>query len=114
MKIVPWGIGLTVVVTGIMWLIWGNPAIVPGLTFGLLATTIQLAATIYMAPAWDGNFDLFVRRWLVGMVFRLIGVALVFVAIAAQPDVFLPLPTAIGFLGVVIPLLFSEIRRFLK
>lgn len=114
MKVFAWGVGLTVLVTGILWLIWGNQAVVPGLTFGLLATVLQLAATIFMAPAWEGNFDIFVRRWLVGIVFRLVGVVLVFVAIAAMPETFLPFPTALGFLGVLIPLLFSEIRRLFK
>lgn len=101
-------------VTGILWLIWGDQALVPGLTFGLFATATQLAAAIFMAPAWEGNFDVFVRRWLVGMVLRLVGVVLVFVAIAVQPELFPPLPTALGYLGVVIPLLFTEIRRFFR
>jgi hypothetical protein len=114
LKVIAWGVGLTVVVTGILWLIWGSQALVPGLTFGLLGTAIQLAAAIFMAPAWEGNFDVFVRRWLVGMVFRMVGVVLVFVAIAVWPDLFPPLPTALGFLGVVIPLLFTEIRRFFR
>lgn len=101
-------------VTGILWLIWGDQALVPGLTFGLFATATQLAAAIFIAPAWEGNFDVFVRRWLVGMVLRLVGVVLVFVAIAVQPELFPPLPTALGYLGVVIPLLFTEIRRFFR
>ncbi|MEE8360543.1 MAG: hypothetical protein V3R71_00235 [Gemmatimonadales bacterium] len=67
-----------------------------------------------MAPAWEGNSDVFVRRWLVGMVFRLAGVVLVFVAVALQPELFPPLPTALGYLGVVIPLLFTEIRRLFR
>jgi hypothetical protein len=114
LKVIAWGVGLTVVVTGILWLIWGGQALVPGLTFGLLATAIQLAAAIFMAPAQEGDFDVFVRRWLVGMVLRMGGVVFVFVAIAVWPDLYPPLPTALGFLGVVIPLLFTEIRRFFR
>lgn len=105
---------LTVAVTGILWLVWGRQALVPGLAFGLLATGTQLAATIFMASAGEGNFNVFVQRWLVGMVFRLAGVVLVFVAVALQPELFPPLPTALGYLGVVIPLLFSEIRRLFR
>ena len=114
MKVIAWGVGLTVVVTAILWLIWGDRAVVPGLTFGLLGTAIELAAALFMAPAWEGNFDVFVRRWLVGMVFRLVGVVLLFVAIAVRPELFPPLPAALAFLGVVIPLLFTEIRRFFR
>ena len=114
MKVLGWGVGLTVLVTAILWLIWGDQALIPGIVFGLLATAIQLAATVYMAPAWDGEFNVFARRYLVGMLLRLVGVVLVFVAIARRPDLFPPFPTALGFLGVVIPLLFSEIRRFLR
>ena len=114
MKVIGWGVGLTVIVTGVLWLIWGKQALVPGLTFGLLATAIQLAAAISMARAREDDFAAFVRRWVVGMVLRMVGVVLVFVAIAVRPELFPPLPTALGFLGVVIPLLFSEIRLFIR
>ncbi len=114
MKVIGWGVGLTVGVTGILWLIWGNQALVPGLSFGLFATAAQVAAAIYMAPAWEANFDVFLRRWIVGMVLRLVGVVLVFVAIAVRPELFPPLPTALGYLGVVVPLLFTERRRFFR
>ena len=105
---------MTVMVTGVLWLIWGGQALVPGLTSGLLATAIQLGAAISISPAREGDFDAFVRRWVVGMVLRMVGVVLVFVAIAVRPELFPPLPTALGFLGVVIPLLFTEIRRFIR
>ena len=114
MKVIGWGVGLTVMVTGVLWLIWGRQALVPGLTSGLLATAIQLAAAISISPAREDDFAAFVRRWVVGMVLRMVGVVFVFVAIAVQPELFPPLPTALGFLGVVIPLLFSEIRLFIR
>jgi hypothetical protein len=114
LKVIGWGVGLTVIVTGVLWLIWGEQALVPGLTFGLLATAIQLAAAISMAQAREDDFSAFVRRWVVGMVLRMVGVVFVFVAIAVRPELFPPLPTALGFLGVVIPLLFSEIRLFIR
>ena len=114
MKVIGWGVGLTVIVTGVLWLIWGGQALVPGLTFGLLATAIQLAAAISMAQTREDDFAAFVGRWVVGMVLRMVGVVFVFVAIAVQPELFPPLPTALGFLGVVIPLLFSEIRLFIR
>ena len=44
MKLAAVGLGLTVVVTAILWLGWGRAAVVPGLTFGGLATGIQVAA----------------------------------------------------------------------
>jgi hypothetical protein len=47
-----------------------------------------------------------------GVALRLTGVVLVFVAIWIRREIFPPLPTALGYLGVVIPLLFSEVRFF--
>jgi len=52
----------------------------------------------------------FLRGWAAGFGLRLLGVALMTAAIVARRDLFPPLPTAFGFLGVTIPLLFMEIR----
>jgi hypothetical protein len=44
------------------------------------------------------------------MGLRLGGVVLLMVAVVVRRDLFDPLPTALGFLGVLIPLLFFEAR----
>lgn len=110
MRVLGLGLLLTAVVGGILWFLWGDAALVPAAVFGLLATGIQLAALRLVQPVLDAPFSAFVRRWLIGVGLRLAGVALVFVAIAVDRSTFPPLPTALAFLGVVVPLLFTEIR----
>ena len=104
------GLALTVVVTGILYLFFGPPALLPALVFGGIATSIQAAATLFRGRAESGSFEVSVRGWAAGFGLRLLGVALMTAAIVARQDLFPPLPTAFGFLGVTIPLLFMEIR----
>jgi hypothetical protein len=44
------------------------------------------------------------------MGLRVAGIALMAAAIVAAPALFPALPTALGFLGVLVPLLFMEMR----
>jgi hypothetical protein len=104
------GLGLTAGVTAVECLAWGRLALVPGATFGLLATAIQAAAVARLRPALTGSFPELLRRWSVGMGLRLLGVVLFVVAVVVDRDLFPPLPAAFGYLGVLIPLLFGEIR----
>ncbi|HEX6643484.1 MAG TPA: hypothetical protein VF037_02345 [Gemmatimonadales bacterium] len=97
-------------VTGILVAAFGRPALLPGLAFGGLATVIQLVAGRLVRARLDAPIAEFGKRWAAGMALRLGGVVLVAVAAAAAPALFPPLPTAFGFLGVLIPLLFMEMR----
>ncbi len=106
------GLLLTALVTGLMVLAWGGEALIPGASFGLLATAIQGAALRALVPLEDSPSSKFASRYLLGVTLRLIGVVLVFVAIGLRRDLFPPLPTAFGYLGVVIPLLLTEVRLF--
>jgi hypothetical protein len=106
------GLVLTVVVTGLMVLAWGDEALIPGIAFGLLATAIQMAALGALVPLKDSSSNKFASRYLLGVMLRLIGVVAVFVAIGVKRDLFPPLPTAFGYLGVLVPLLFTEVRLF--
>jgi hypothetical protein len=104
------GTVLTLGVTALLWWVWGSKAILPGVVFGGLATGIQLAAVAVVTPMVDGPYAKFMSRWAVGMGLRLAGIG-VFVACAVVlRDLFPPLPTAFAYLGVLIPLLFSETR----
>ncbi len=107
------GTALTAGVTGILWAVWGPQAIVPGLVFGALATLIQFAAVKAVKPAWEAEFSVFVGRWGLGMGLRLAGVLAFLVAVLVNRELFPPVPTAFAYLGVLIPLLFMEMR-FLK
>lgn len=110
MKAAAAGLVLTVLVGAILYLTLGRSAVVPSAVFGLLATAIQVIAALILKRAERAPFHLFMRSWAAGAGLRIIGVALVAVAVTVRRDLFPPLPTALAFLGVMIPLLFMEIR----
>ncbi len=104
------GLALTAVVTAIITRAFGQEALVPGLVFGGIATVIQLIAVSLVRPVMDGPMKRMMIRWGIGMGLRLLGVILFLVAVLVSRDIFPPLPTAIAYLGVLVPLLFTEIR----
>ncbi len=109
-RVLGFGLALTVAVTVAEWWAWGRPAVVAGATFGVLATAIQTMAAARVRPALAGPLPELVRRWSMGMGLRLLGVALFAAAVAVDRKLFPPLPSASGYLGVLIPLLFGETR----
>lgn len=104
------GIALTGAVTAVLVAVWGRVALIPGVVFGGLATGIQWAAWRAVQPALEGPFARVMSRWAIGMGLRLGGVLAFVVAVVADRELFPPLPTAFGYLGVVVPLLFMETR----
>jgi hypothetical protein len=104
------GAALTGAVTALLYLAFGRQAVVPGLAFGGLATAIQLVAVLLVKPAMEGSLKPLMVRWGIGMGLRLLGVGLFVVAVLWSRDIFPPLPTAFAYLGVLVPLLFTEIR----
>ncbi|MGH7656906.1 MAG: hypothetical protein ACREL6_01640, partial [Gemmatimonadales bacterium] len=71
---------------------------------------LQTVAAAGIRGAVDSPLPAFARRWAVGMGLRLAGVVLFALGVALWPEMFPPLPSALGFLGVILPLLFLEIR----
>ena len=104
------GVALTVVVTAILVLALGRQALIPGLAAGAAATLIQGLADRLVARRLGAPVGEFGRGYVAGMGLRLLGLVLMAVAIGAAPALFPPLPTALGFLGVLVPLLFMEMR----
>lgn len=104
------GIALTVLVSGLLVLGWGQDALLPGLVFGLIATAIQAISVALVRPVWAGETVRLLKRWGLGMLLRGLGVALVALAVTLDRVLFPPLPTALAFLGVLVPLLFMEVR----
>jgi hypothetical protein len=104
------GIALTALVTGLLYIGWGPEALLPALVFGGLATGIQVVSVALVRPAFAGDTARLLKRWGVGMLLRLLGVALVATLVTLDETHFPPLPTALGFLGVLVPLLFLEVR----
>lgn len=79
-------------------------------SFGVLATVLQLAAVRVVKPVIEGPAKELIKRWGIGMGLRFLGVVLFLVAVLWSRDIFPPLPTAIAYLGVLVPLLFTELR----
>ncbi|HEU4828843.1 MAG TPA: hypothetical protein VFT04_06585 [Gemmatimonadales bacterium] len=104
------GAALTVLVTTAMVTAFGRPALVPGIVFGAIATLIQVVADRLVTKRLAASVGEFGRGHVAGMGLRLVGIVLMTVAIVGAPALFPPLPTAFGFLGVLVPLLFMEIR----
>ena len=110
MKLALFGAALTVLVAAVVWLGWGSGAAGAAAGFGALATAIHLGAVAALKPAMHGPFERLARRWAFGLTLRFGGAAVLGVAAVWRPDVFPPLPVAIGYLGVLVPLLFTEMR----
>ncbi|MGH7629716.1 MAG: hypothetical protein ACREOF_10130, partial [Gemmatimonadales bacterium] len=75
-----------------------------------VAALTQLAAARLARRAFDARFTEFLGAWAWGVGLRFGGVVLLAAATLAAPAHFPPLPSAFGFLGVLIPLLLLEIR----
>ena len=105
------GRGLTVVVALVAWGIWGGAAGYTAAVFGLLATTIQyFAGKISAKVPQEADFASFVKGWAGGMGLRVLGVVILAVVCSLWPAQFPAIGAAMGYLGVLIPLLFLETR----
>jgi hypothetical protein len=80
------------------------------LLFGLLGAALQTVAVGLVAPRLDAPWTSFSRRWFAGMGLRLLGVVLFAVLVTLDRRLFPPLMSAVGLLGVMVPLLFYEGR----
>jgi hypothetical protein len=93
--------------------LWGPEAMVAGVVFGGLATVLQVGASALAAPKLAaGDYSGLLMRWGLGSLIRLLGVVAIPVAIVIDRKLFQPLPTAFGYVAVLLPLFFFEIRRF--
>jgi hypothetical protein len=104
------GLLLTLGVSAVAGLVGGATAALAAAVAGGLATAIEAAAVAVLRPALEPPFPVLLKRWALGLALRLTGVAAVGVAIVRWPDRAPVLPTALGFLAVLIPLLFGEMR----
>ena len=101
--------GLGAVLVGVaLWL--GGPGAGIG---GVTALAAQTAAVALLRPVMQAPQPVFMARWYSGMGIRTLALGIL-IAISATHRAALPLlETALGFLGVLLPLLFLE-TRFLK
>lgn len=101
---------LTAIMAGVSYRLWGTQAAVAAGVFGLLATGIQVAALALLKPVQGAPFSKFIARWGAGMGLRALGIVAIALAAGLDRSHFPPLATALGFLGVLLPLLFYEVR----
>lgn len=105
-----WGVTSTVVATAVAGLVWGTPALRGAATFGLIATALQLLAARMMARTGIPAALDHLKVYLSGVALRLTGVLLLLIAVLLDRADFLPLASATGYLGTVLPLLYLETR----
>src|SRR5437763_7782964 len=98
--------GMMVVV--VAWL-GGRPAGIGG----AVALGAQLGAVALLRPAMRAAQPVFMARWLGGMGVRALALGVVLAIAATHRAALGPLPASLGFLGVLLPLLFLE-TRFLR
>ena len=80
---------------------------------GGMALVAQVGAVAWLRPVMKASMPVFMARWVGGMAIRAAALGIT-VALAATHRETLPLlATSLGFLGVLLPLLFLE-NRFLK
>jgi len=104
------GAVLTALLSGMAWVVWGGDAAMASAAFGVIATALHVPAAVWFKRGLSGPFNRTFGLWMAGMGLRMVGVVAFVVAVSVAPERFPALPTAIGFLGVLVPLLFSEIR----
>ena len=107
------GLALSLVVALLFRWVDGPVAMAAAGFFGVAATVLQVVAVRLAAPmVSSGDYRGLFRRWVVGAGIRLAGVAAIPLAVTMDRERFPPLAAALGYIAVLIPLFFFEIRRF--
>lgn len=101
-----WLLGLGLALTVGAAALGGRPAAIGG----AVALGAQLWAVALLRPAMRAPNPAFMARWLGGMGIRVLALGALLVWSATHRDALPPLPAALGFLGVLLPLLFMETR----
>jgi len=104
------GLVLTTASGLVVWRLGGSIAAQGAVAAGVLATVVETVAVSLLRPALVPPFERLLKRWAYGLGLRVGGVAAVGVAVLVWPERFPVLPTALGFVAVLIPLLFGEMR----
>lgn len=105
-----WGAVCTLGVGALAFVVWGRVGMIAAASFGALATAIQLLAAQMMARTGKPAALDHMTVYVIGVFLRLLGVILFGVAVALDRPVFPPWPTAFGYLGTILPLLYLETK----
>jgi hypothetical protein len=98
------------IISGLAYRFAGSQAAIGAGCFAALAILIQVTAIALIQPVKQAAPKLFIKRWGIGMGLRLLGVVAIALAAGLDPAHFPPVASAIGFLGVLLPLLLFEVR----
>lgn len=104
------GVALAAALAALSGALWGRQAALAAGGFGLVASLIQLTATRLMRGTKTMPTGRFFGRWAAGTGLRFGGALLMGGLALVNPTLFPPLPAALGFLGVLMPLLALELR----
>ncbi len=104
------GILIGGLLSGVSYRIWGVEGAIAAGIFAALALLIQIVSIALIQPVKQAEPRLFIKRWGMGMGLRLLGVVAIALAAGLDRKHFPAVPTAIGFLGVLLPLLLFEVR----
>lgn len=107
---VRWGAACTLVLCAISVVVWGRGAIPGATVFGAVATLLQMTAASLMARTGVPAALDHLKVYAIGVLLRFGGVALLGVAIAVDRRLFVPWPSAVGYVGTILPLLYLETR----
>ena len=80
---------------------------------GVIAVAAQTCAVLLLRPKLRAPNPEFMARWLGGMAIRFLALVAVAVLTITHPASIPPVPALLGYLGVLLPLLFLE-TRFLR
>jgi len=107
------GGGAEVVVAAVAVVAAGVRGLAAALAGGAIATAAQVAAVALLRPGMQAGTPEFVRRWASGIAMRGASVLVLVGVVLATRAVLPPLWTALGFLTVLLTLLYAE-TRFLE
>ncbi len=98
-------------VAAVAWLASGSAGATGAATAGLVAIALSLLAVrLVRRTGREPTVDQ-LMVYGIGVVLRFVGVGLIGLLVVRNPTTFPPLPTALGYLGVVLPLLYMETRQ---
>ena len=100
----------TAVVASVAWLASGVAGAAGAATAGLVATMLSLLALrLIKRTGREPTVDQ-LMVYGIGVVLRMLGVLIIAVLVMRDPERFPVVPTALGYLGVILPLLYLETR----
>jgi hypothetical protein len=98
------------VVSGTTLAIWGPRAVIGAAAFAAVATAVQLLAAQLMARTGKPAALDHLTVYVIGVFLRLLGVVMFGVAVALDRATFAPWPSALAYLGTILPLLYLETK----